>query len=75
MNKARRKAIEKLINDLNYMREKLGSLIGEEQDYLDNIPDRFTEKRERVEEILDCLTGAEELMLDVDTSLLQAIES
>lgn len=41
MNKARRKAIQDVIAKLETLRDEVESLLNEEQDYYDNMPESF----------------------------------
>lgn len=41
MNKARRKAIREVIAKLESLRDEVESLLNEEQDYYDNMPESF----------------------------------
>lgn len=41
MNKARRKAIREVIAKLETLRDEVESLLNEEQDYYDNMPESF----------------------------------
>lgn len=41
MNKARRKAIREVVAKLESLRDEVESLLNEEQDYYDNMPESF----------------------------------
>lgn len=55
MNNARRKAITKISDKLDQLREELDALMQEEQEYYDVMPEAFQdgEKGERAQEAID----------------------
>ncbi len=60
MNNTRRKAIEKIVSELQGLQAKLTDIAGEERDYYDNMPENMqgSEKGERAEEVANTLQEA-----------------
>jgi len=62
MNKARRKQIEKIIEQLEVLREGIETVMEEEQEYFDNMPENLqgSERGEKSEECIGFLEYADE---------------
>lgn len=60
MNKERRKMIEKVVSKLYDLREQVESIMDEEQEAFDNMPESLqeTERGERMQEVVDALDSA-----------------
>ena len=60
MNKARRKNIQDVVNQLEDLKSTLEDLQGEEEEYRDNIPENLqgSERYEKAEEACDTLSEA-----------------
>lgn len=71
MNKARREAIDKLIERAVELRGEIEAVLEEEQEYLDNMPDSFRdgEKGQAVEGNILCLEGAVENLTEAEENL------
>jgi hypothetical protein len=71
MNNQRRKALAKLIKQLEESTSYLQSILDEEQDSFDNMPDslQYSEKGERIEEAIDTMENACELISEATDSL------
>ena len=67
MNKARRKAIEKVVSDLYDIQSAVEELRDEEQEYLDNIPENLqgSERYELAEQELENLNSARSVAASV----------
>ncbi len=77
MNKVRRKQLEEIQTELELLNERLGSLLDEEQQYYENMPESFQggEKGEKSQAAIDAMESAVSTMEDVASSILEAIES
>lgn len=74
MNNTRRNAIKKLIADAEYIKDRLDSILEDEQDALDNMPESLqdTERYERMEEAVSnleyALDGIDDVINYLDTA-------
>lgn len=74
MNAERRKRIEALGDQIEDMKTEIESIKGEEQDYLDDMPESFAEKRERAEAVVEQLEEAYNAADEALASLMNARE-
>ena len=65
MNNTRRKSIQKIINGITALKEDLETLLDEEQEYLDNMPDNLQES-ERAEVAQDAIDNMETAIDNLD---------
>lgn len=67
MNKQRRKDIDTIISSLEEIREQIQTVLDEEQDYLDNIPENLqnSERYETAETAVSELEEAEGIIDDI----------
>ena len=65
MNNTRRKSIQKIINGITALKEDLETLLDEEQEYLDNMPDNLQES-ERAEVAPDAIDNMETAIDNLD---------
>jgi hypothetical protein len=74
MNKARREAIDVAIAKIEEGKSELETLMEEEQDYLDNMPENLqsSEKGESAQAAIDALEGAVASLDDAVTSAQEA---
>lgn len=70
MNNTRRKLIVKIIEDLEDLQGRLEEVRDEEEEYKDSIPEPFTEKKEKAENICDQLNVAYDSISEVLESLM-----
>ena len=71
MNKARRKSIQDVADQLEELKSTLEDIQGEEEEYRDNIPENLqgSKRYEKADEACDTLSGAVDGLEDVITSL------
>ena len=76
MNKARRKNIQDVVNQLEDLKSTLEDLQGEEEEYRDNIPENLqgSERYEKAEEACDTLSEAVDGQENIITSLGELAE-
>lgn len=76
MNKARRISITKIADSLQALKSDVESIQYEEQDVYDNLPESFQdcERGDRMQEAIDNLDDALNLIDEAVTSLMQAAE-
>ena len=76
MNKERRKNLQTIIDRLEELKSDFESLVSEEEDYLDNIPENLqsSERYERAEEALSYLNDAYDSIDEVIDNITSAIE-
>ena len=76
MNKARRKNIQDVVNQLEDLKSTLEGLQGEEEDYRDNIPENLqgSARYEAADEACDTLGEAVNGLEDIITSLGELAE-
>ena len=76
MNKARRKNIQDVVNQLEDLKSTLEDLQGEEEEYQDNIPENLqgSERYEKAEEACDTLSEAVGGLENIITSLGELAE-
>ena len=76
MNKARRKNIQDVVNQLEDLKSTLEDLQGEEEEYRDNIPVNLqgSERYEKAEEACDTLSEAVDGLENIITSLGELAE-
>lgn len=76
MNKARRKEIENIVEKLEELQSDIESVLSDEQDYLDNIPENLqgSERYETAEMAVDELQSAYDTIEDVISALQNAAE-
>jgi hypothetical protein len=76
MNNPRRKAIQKIIDNLYDLKSQLDDVFDDEQEYRDNIPENMQggERYERADEARDNLSDAVDGLDEVISSLEAAIE-
>lgn len=76
MNKARRISITKIADSLQALKSDVESIQLEEQDAYDNLPESFQdgERGDRMQEAIDNLDDALNLIDEAVTSLMQAAE-
>lgn len=76
MNNARRKEINILIAELEDLKSRLESVLEEEQDYLDNMPESFQggEKGEKAQSAIEALEYAVQGIEDACENLQTAAE-
>lgn len=76
MNAQRRRKINRFLAELEEMREYFESLVSEEQDSFNNIPEAFegTERYEKAEEVLDYLNEALDGFEEIRENIENAIE-
>lgn len=76
MNKARRKAIGELLEELEALKDKVQELLEEEEDYRDNMPENLqgSERYEKAETACDNLSSAVDGMEEVISCLEEACE-
>lgn len=65
MNNTRRKSIQKIINGITALKEDLETLLDEEQEYLDNMPENLQES-ERAEVAQDAIDNMETVIDGLD---------
>ena len=76
MNKARRKNIQDVVDQLEELKSALEGIQGEEEEYRDNIPENLqgSERYEKSDEACDTLSGAVDGLEDIITSLGELAE-
>lgn len=76
MNKARRKAIEEIIDQLGTLKEQIESVCEEEQEAYDNLPEsiKYSERGEAMSEMTTDLEDAASSIDDVMSTLQDIIE-
>lgn len=76
MNKARRISITKIADSLQALKSDVESIQSEEQDAYDNLPESIQdgERGDRMQEAIDNLDDALNLIDEAVTSLMQAAE-
>ena len=76
MNKARRKNIQDVVNQLEDLKSTLEDLQGEEEEYRDNIPENLqgSERYEKAEEACDTLSEEVDGLENIITSLGELAE-
>ena len=76
MNKARRKAIEEIIDQLGTLKEQIESVCEEEQEAYDNLPEsiQYSERGEAMSETASDLEDAASSIDDVMSTLQDIIE-
>ena len=76
MNKARRNAIEKIIDQLGTLKEQLDSIGEEENDAFDNLPEsiQYSERGEAMEENISDIDRAVSDIEDIMSTLQDIIE-
>lgn len=76
MNKARRKSIQDVADQLEELKSTLEDIQGEEEEYRDNIPENLqgSKRYEKADEACDTLSGAVDGLEDVITSLGELAE-
>ena len=76
MNKARRKAIEEIIDQLGTLKEQIESVCEEEQEAYDNLPEsiQYSERGEAMSETTTDLEDAASSIDDVMSTLQDIIE-
>ena len=76
MNKARRKAIEEIIDQLGTLKEQLECISEEEQEAFDNLPEsiQYSERGEAMGEYVTDLDDAASSIDDVMSTLQDIIE-
>jgi ABC-type transporter Mla subunit MlaD len=76
MNKARRKAIEEIIDQLGTLKEQIESVCEEEQEAYDNLPEsiQYSERGEAMSEAASDLEDAASSIDDVMSTLQDIIE-
>ena len=76
MNKARRKSIQDVADQLEALKSALEEIQGEEEEYRDNIPENLqaSERYEKANEACDTLSEAMSIQEDVITSLGELAE-
>lgn len=76
MNKARRKNIQDVVDQLEELKSTLEDIQGEEEEYRDNIPENLqgSERYEKADEACDTLSGAVDDLEDIITSLGELAE-
>ena len=74
MNRDRRNAIKKLIDQIGEIQSELDILIGEEQTSLDSIPESFETRRESIQDIIESLDGASNSLSECNDYLTEGIE-
>ena len=74
MNKQRRKDIDRIIDNIEQVREEMQTVLQEEQDYLDNIPENLqsSERYETAQEAVNALEEAEGIIDDIIEYLMSA---
>ena len=76
MNKARRKAIEEIIDQLGMLKEQIESVSEEEQEAFDNLPEsiQYSERGDTMGEYITDLDDAASSIDDVMSTLQDIIE-
>ena len=76
MNKARRKAIEEIIDQLGTLKEQIESVCEEEQEAYDNLPEsiQYSERGEAMSDAASDLEDAASSIDDVMSTLQDIIE-
>ena len=76
MNKARRKEIEALIDELEDLKSRIESVQSDEQDYFDNMPENLqsSERGELAEEAVGNLDSALDSLDEAIESLREAMQ-
>ena len=76
MNKARRKSIQDVANQLEELKSTLTEIQGEEEEYRDNIPENLqgSQQYETADEACDTLSEAVDGLEDIITSLSELAE-
>jgi predicted PurR-regulated permease PerM len=76
MNKARRKAIEEIIDQIGTLKEQLESITEEEQEAFDNLPEsiQYSERGDAMGEGITDLEQASSDLEDIMTNLQDIIE-
>ena len=76
MNKARRKAIEEIIDQLGTLKEQIESVCEEEQEAYDNLPEsiQYSERGEAMSEAASDLEDAASSIDDLMSTLQDIIE-
>lgn len=74
MNKARRKQIDDVIRKLDDLKMEIESILDDEQDYLDNIPENLqgSERYDAADEAVSYLSDASETIDEVSGMLESA---
>ena len=77
MNKARRKTLSQLIDQIEQLEAALEELTAEEQDALDNIPESLAEsdRASRLQEAVDALESASASLEDAREAINTAINA
>lgn len=76
MNKTRRTALEKVSHQISELKDELESLMNEEEEYRDNMPDNLigSEKYERADEVCSMLNDAVSQLDDAISNIDSAAE-
>ena len=76
MNNARRKEIEKITAELEYIKERIEALQEEEQDAFDNLPEsiQYGERGDKMQSAIDNLECAADNIQDCLDNLCEASE-
>lgn len=77
MNNKRRKEISKIITELENLEIRLNSVLYEEEDAYDNMPDNLkgSMRGEESEEAIDVMNNADSVLNDAINNLKEAIEN
>lgn len=75
MNKQRRKEISAVITKLENIKEELENILGDEQDYYDNIPEnlQMSERADQSSEAIDIMEDAISSIEDITDQLEEVI--
>ena len=76
MNKARRKKLGEIAEQLSDLRDKLSEILEEEEEYRDNIPENLqsTERYEKADEACEIIDTCGESLEEVFTKLQELSE-
>lgn len=76
MNKVRRKNLQSIADQLEYLKSQIEDICSDEEEYRDNIPDNMqeSERYEKANEACDNLSEAVDNLEEVISSIEAAIE-
>lgn len=77
MNKVRRGQLEKIQTELETLAERLGTLLEEENEYYDNMPENFQngEKGDKAQAAIEAMDSALNSINEATGSILEVIEA
>lgn len=76
MNKVRRKELNKILDEIAVLRDRVWDVMNDEQEAFDNLPEslQYGEQGEKMENAIDCLQSALDSFDEIDEALTDAQE-